>query len=218
MASTLQSEPVRSILDELYERARQGGRPPGPRPGGAPPMDALSPQEHADAMADRYMAIGRDTGVLAYSLIRAARPSVVVEFGMSYGVSALFIASALRDNGSGHLYTTELSGKKVAAASATFADAGLDDLITVLEGDARETLTTVTDEIGFVLLDGWKDLYTEILALLEPRLRPGALILADNTDSPGAAPYLDVVRAGGDYTGVPLPGKHGDSVELSCRL
>ncbi|WP_253194189.1 hypothetical protein [Gordonia sp. i37] len=132
MTSTLTSEPVSGILDRLYEQAAQGGRPSGPRSAG-PPAE-VSPQAKADAAEDRYMAIARDTGILAYSLIRSARPAVVVEFGMSYGISALFLAAALRDNvladpaAGGHLYTTELSAKKVSAAEETFAEAQLADL------------------------------------------------------------------------------------------
>ncbi|MBE7195648.1 MAG: class I SAM-dependent methyltransferase, partial [Gordonia polyisoprenivorans] len=185
MTSTLTSPPVSAILDRLYEQAAQGGRPSGPRSAG-PPVE-VSPQAKADAAEDRYMAIARDTGILAYSLIRSARPAVVVEFGMSYGISALFLAAALRDNAladpaaAGHLYTTELSAKKVLAAEKTFAEAQLADLITILAGDARDTLESVSGPIGFVLLDGWKDLYVPVLDLLEPKLAPGAMILADNT-------------------------------------
>ena len=222
MTSTLTSPPVSAILDRLYEQAAQGGRPSGPRSAG-PPAE-VSPQAKADAAEDRYMAIARDTGILAYSLIRSARPAVVVEFGMSYGISALFLAAALRDNAeadpaaAGHLYTTELSAKKVLAAEKTFAEAQLADLITILAGDARDTLESVSGPIGFVLLDGWKDLYVPVLDLLEPKLAPGAMILADNTSHAESASYLDRVRNSGDYVGVGLPAKHDDTVELSCRL
>ncbi|NED66073.1 methyltransferase, partial [Streptomyces sp. SID10244] len=68
------------------------------------------------------------------------------------------LAAAVRDNGTGHVYTTELNAKKIETASATFADVGLDDVITVLDGDALETLATVEGEIGFVFMDGWKEI------------------------------------------------------------
>lgn len=164
------------------------------------------------------MPISRQTGNLIYSLIRASRPAVVVEFGMSYGISTLYSAAAIRDNGVGHLYTTEMSSKKIAAAAATFAEARIDDLVTILEGDARETLSTIEGEIGVVLMDGWKDLYLPVLQVLEPKLPTGALIVADNADHGGLEPYLETVRnPANGYTSTSIPGIEHGLVDLSCR-
>ena len=133
-----------------------------------------SAQERADAFSDFYMPVTPEAGRLLYALVRATRPSTVVEFGMSLGISAIHLASAVRDNGSGRVVTTELSAAKVAAAHKTFAETGLDDLITVLEGDALTTLADLDGPVGFVLLDGWKELYLPVTKLLEPRLSAGA--------------------------------------------
>jgi predicted O-methyltransferase YrrM len=114
--------------------------------------------------------------------------------------------------------TTELSADKVAAATRNFADAGLGDLITVLQGDALETLKSIDEPVQFVLLDGWKDLYMQVLELLEPRLAPGALVVADNTSMPGLRPYLDYMRdPGNGYVSVNFPARESDSMEISCR-
>ncbi len=96
-----------------------------------------------------------------------------MEFGTSLGLSTIHLASAVRDNGTGRVVTTELSAAKVAAARSTFAEVGLDDVITVLEGDATQTLADINEPVGFVLLDGWKDLYVPVVQVLEPRLREG---------------------------------------------
>ncbi|MEE4023695.1 class I SAM-dependent methyltransferase [Gordonia sp. PKS22-38] len=218
MTSTLDTEPVASLIAELYERAAAVPRP-GPTAASGPSNPPLTAAEQAKAAEDRYMPISPDSGRLMYSLIRAARPHTLVEFGMSYGISTLHLAAAVRDNGVGHLYTTELSEKKIAAAQHTFAEAGLADVVTILDGDALETLRTVDGEIGFVLFDGWKDLYLPVLELLEPRLSTGCLLIADNTESPGAAPYLERVRhPANGYTSVNFPGKEADTMELSCRV
>ena len=79
---------------------------------------SASAQERADALSDFYLPITPAAGRLLYSLVRAARPGTVVEFGMSLGISALHLASAVRDNGAGRVVTTELSAAKVAAATA----------------------------------------------------------------------------------------------------
>ncbi len=125
----------------------------------------------------------------------------------------------MRDNGIGHVYTTELSEKKVAAASATLTEAGLDDVVTILDGDALETLRAVDGDIGFVFLDGWKGLYLPVFRLLEEQLPSGALILADNTESPDLVDYLAYVRdPENGYVSLNFPGKGSDTMELSCRV
>jgi len=142
----------------------------------------------------------------------------VVEFGMSFGISAVHLASALRDNGSGRVVTTELSAPKIAAAKQTFAETGLDDLITVLEGDALTTLAGVDGPVEFVLLDGWKDLYLPVVKLLEPRLSTGALVVADNTNAADTQPYLDRVRnPDNGYVSFNFLVRESDSMEISCR-
>ena len=125
-----------------------------------------------------------EAGRLLYALVRATRPTTIVEFGMSFGISAIHLAAALRDNGIGRLVTTELSAGKIAPATKTFTETGLDDVITILEGDALTTLDGVAGSVDFVLLDGWKDLYLPVIKQLEPRLPTGALTVADNTNSP----------------------------------
>ena len=137
---------------------------------------------------------------------------------MSLGISAIHLASAVRDNGAGRVVTTELSADKVAAAKRNFADAGLDDLITVLQGDGLQTLAAVEGPVEFVLLDGWKELYIPVLELLEPRLAPGALVVADNTSMPELQPYLEYVRdSANGYVSVSFPARESDSMEISCR-
>ena len=177
-----------------------------------------SAQERADALSDFYLPVTPEAGRLLYALVRATRPSTVVEFGMSLGISAIHLASAVRDNGTGRVVTTELSAAKVATAKKTFAETGLDDLITVLEGDALTTLADVDTPVEFVLLDGWKELYLPVIKLLEPRLSAGALVIADNTSMDGLRPYLDHVHdPGNGYVSVHFPVREGDSMEISCR-
>ncbi|MDV3123705.1 class I SAM-dependent methyltransferase [Mycobacterium sp. 21AC1] len=181
-------------------------------------LSGASAQERADALSDIYMPVTPEAGRLLYSLVRATKPQIVVEFGMSFGLSALHLAAAVRDNGSGRVFTTELSAAKIAAAKQTFVDTGLDDVITVLEGDACETLKSVEGAIGLVLLDGWKELYLPVVKLLEPQLVPGALLIADNTSMADTQPYLDYVRdSGNGYVSVNFLARDSDSMEISCR-
>ncbi|HEX4009025.1 MAG TPA: class I SAM-dependent methyltransferase [Solirubrobacteraceae bacterium] len=139
-----------------------------------------------------------------------------MEFGTSFGISTIYLAAAVRDNGIGSVVTTELSETKVAAARANLVAAGVHHVIEILAGDARETLAGVQGPIQLVLLDGWKYLALPVLRMLEPSLTPGALVLADDTSLPSMADYLVYVRdLRNGYESVEFPV--ADGVEISCR-
>jgi predicted O-methyltransferase YrrM len=213
MPNTLREPAVESTLRQLFEQAALDD---SRRPRVITDNDRTA-QGRAEALSEVYMPVSPEGGRLLYSLVRSARPATVVEFGMSFGISTLFLAAAVRDNGTGHVYTTELSADKIAAAKATFARTGLDTAISVLEGDARDTLAGLDGTIDLVLLDGWKDLYLPVLHLLEPRLRPGALVIADDSDFSTVAPYLAYIRdPASGYENVAFPV--GDGMEVSCRV
>jgi predicted O-methyltransferase YrrM len=218
VTTTLQDARVATALDRMYgESTEQFARLRENRDVFQHIANA-SAQERADALSDFYLPVTPEAGRLLYALVRAMKPSTVVEFGMSLGISAIHLASAVRDNGAGRIVTTELSAAKVATARQTFAETGLDDLITVLEGDALTTLADIGGPVEFVLLDGWKELYLPVTQLLEPRLSAGALIVADNTSMDDTRPYLDHVRdPGNGYVSVNFPVREGDSMEISCR-
>jgi len=165
-------------------------------------------------LKDFPLAVSADTGALLYMLARSCKARTVVEFGTSFGISTLHLAAALRDNGGGLLITSEFESSKVAQARDNLIAGGLLDLVEIREGDALQTLgKDLPESIDLVLLDGAKALYAEILSLLESRLRPGALIVADNADY--APDYLARVRSPAQgYLSIPF----AEDVELSMRL
>lgn len=217
MPTTLQDPRVASTLETMYAESRnqmsllRERRGEFDRP--------MTTRERTEAMSEFYIPVTPEAGRLLYALVRATRPTTVVEFGMSFGISAVHLAAAVRDNGSGRVVTTELSAAKIAAARQTFADTGLDDVITILEGDALATLAELDGPVDFVLLDGWKDLYLPVIELLEPRLSTGALVVADNTGAADTQPYLDRVRdPANGYVSFNFGVRESDSMELSCRI
>ncbi len=218
MAITLQDPRVAGALDRMYTETRQQMPLLRDRRGQVSRLSSGTAQERADAMSEFYIPVTPEAGRLLYALVRASRPATVVEFGMSFGISAIHLASALRDNSAGRLVTTELSATKITAARQTFAETGLDDLITVLEGDALTTLAGLDGPVEFVLLDGWKELYLPVIQLLEPRLSSGALIVADNTEMADTKPYLEYMRhPDHGYVSVNFSARDADSMEISCR-
>jgi predicted O-methyltransferase YrrM len=157
-----------------------------------------SPANEADHFQEarhRYMAVGREFGHLLYTLARSVKAKSIVEFGTSFGVSTIYLACALRDQGKGRVITTEFIAEKAAQAKKNFAVAGLDEWVEVRVGDARESLKDpLPEEIDLIFLDGAKGLYLEVLQLVEPRLRAGALVVSDNTSNALLGPFLDYVR------------------------
>ena len=109
-------------------------------------------------------------------MCRALRATRVVEVGTSFGVSTLYLADAVRANGGGVVIATEYEPHKAAAARASFAEAGVADLI-----DLRETLKVLEGPVDFVLMDIWTEMVLPAMQLITPRLRPGAVVVADNT-------------------------------------
>jgi len=189
--------------------------------------DKMTPEKRAAAMSSTagykefysrvktaYLAVSRETAGLLYMLARSIQARSIVEFGTSFGLSTLHLAAALRDNGGGTIIGSEFEPSKIAVARDNLTAAGLADLVEIREGDALETLSRdLPEAIDLVLLDGAKGLYPAILSLLEPRLRPGALIVADNADWSPA--YLERVRSSANgYVSVPF----AEDVELSMRL
>ena len=217
--NSLTSPPVSNLLGRLFQAAegdsaRRAGLA-GRYPDG---FAVLSAREQAEAYEQLYIPVSPEGGKLLYALVRAGRPSTVVEFGTSFGISTIHLAAAVRDNGTGRVVSTELNAAKVAQARANIAEAGLAEQVTILEGDALDTLTGFTIPVEFVLLDGWKNLYLPVLRLLEPQLTPGALVLADDSVSMAAqmADYLAYVRdPGRGYLSIAFP--ESDGLEISCR-
>ncbi|AWN45424.1 methyltransferase [Methylobacterium terrae] len=218
-ASSLTSAPVAPLLDRLFLDAEASSPFSVVADLSADERDRLirSRADYRDfygRMKDMPLAVSRETGRLLYLLARGARARSVVEFGTSFGLSTLHLAAALRDNGGGRLITSEFEPSKVARAKAHLAAGGLADLVEFREGDALETLgRDLPETVDLLLLDGAKALYPEILDRVEGRLRPGALVVADNAEySPD---YLARIRdPGRGYLSVPF----GGDVELSVRL
>jgi len=218
MTTLFTDSPLSSLLNRLFAQAETTT---------SPALAALSREERVRLMhskteylqfysqlKDLWLPVSRETGALLYLLARSTRARNIVEFGTSFGISTLHLAAALRENGGGRLISSEFEPTKVMRAREHLAEAGLDDLVEIREGDALKTLSHgLPENIDLVLLDGAKALYGDVLDLLLDHLRPGALIVADNADF--SPEYLARVRA--PNTGfLSLP--FGNDVELTLRL
>ena len=133
-------------------------------------------------MADKLVALEPDKAEFCHLVCRSLGARRIVECGTSYGVSTLYLAAAVRANGGGTVIATEYEPAKAAAARANFAEAGLAEFIDLREGDLRETLKVIEGPVDFVLMDIWTEMARPALELIHPHLRPGAVVVADNTE------------------------------------
>jgi predicted O-methyltransferase YrrM len=173
----------------------------------------------SELLKDAALPVPREVGGLLYMLARTFPCKTVVEFGTSLGISTIYLASAVRDNGGGKVITTELHAQKAQRAAEHLREAGLADLVEIRVGDARETLRTLDGTVDFAFIDGWKELYLPVLRIIEGRLRPGALVVADNLNLAGTVlkgfvDYVSGERNG--YLSMELP--IGDRLSVSLRL
>jgi len=132
--------------------------------------------------SDKMVALQREKAEFCYLPCRSLQAKRVVEAGTSFGVSTLYLAAAVRDNGIGNgvVIGTEYEPMKAEAARANFQEAELDGFIELREGDLRETLRTVAGPVDFLLLDVW-EVALHAIELVSPQLRCGSVVVCDNT-------------------------------------
>ena len=110
-----------------------------------------------------YMAIGWEFGKLLYGLARSIRAEAIVEFGTSFGISTIFLGSAIRDNGVGRLITTEFEPAKADRARENLAAAGVEEWVELRIGDARETLSDSPRDVDMIFAESFPDLVSQFL-------------------------------------------------------
>ena len=126
-----------------------------------------------------------EDGRLLRVLTEAVGAKNVVEIGTSNGYSAIWFCLALRATG-GKLTTHEIDARRIALARENFKQAGVSDIVTLVEGDAHQTVTKLKEPIDILFLDADKAGYLDYLNKLLPLVRPGGLILAHNTSDLGS--------------------------------
>jgi predicted O-methyltransferase YrrM len=219
MSCSLDSPQIKALLSRLHAAAdQQEALMSAEIEREAQKRNAKVDSDLADLLAEAYIPVPAEVGKLIYILARSINSRTLVEFGTSYGISTIYLAAAVRDIGSGRVITTEMNTAKARQAAKNFEEAGLLSFVDIREGDARQTLRDVDGPVDFVLLDGWKNLYLPVLKVIESKLRPGALIVADDLEVFPEAhrPYLDYVRTPENgYASLEIP--IGDHLEISVR-
>ncbi len=129
---------------------------------------------------DKFICLDRSQGVFCYLLARSLGARRVVEFGTSFGVSTLYLALAVRENGGGRVIGTEQVPSKAARAREHLREAGLLELVEIREGDAAETLRDLEGPVDLLLCDGFPPAMLPVAKLVAPHIRPGGVVVSDN--------------------------------------
>ena len=182
-------------------------------------LEMRDQEERAQSLPgfDRIQALHPDSGRFLYVLALAKGVKNIIEVGTSHGYSTLWLASAARVNG-GKVVAYDMNGERLAAARTNFAEAGLADVIEIVEGDARETLRGRTEPVDLLLIDTDKSYYETFFDIVYPRLVKGGLVVADNVVSHQEAleDYISYVENHPNLESVMVP--IGRGLEISVKL
>lgn len=118
------------------------------------------------------------TGALLHGLTRGIGASRVLEIGTAIGYSTVWMATALPP--AGLLVTLERDAARATTARAYVAEAGLDDRVNVMVGEADRYLHKLGGPFDLIFQDGDKPHYEPMLDTLAALLRPGGLLVTDN--------------------------------------
>ena len=139
------------------------------------------------------MSVPREDGRYLRLLVESTGATNVAEIGTSHGYSAVWTCLALRRTG-GRLTTFEIDAERAALARKNFKQAGVEDLVTLVEGDAHAEVKRLKGPIDLLFLDADKEGYLDYLEKLLPLVRPGGLIVAHNMNSRQADPrYVQAI-------------------------
>ena len=170
--------------------------------GDKPPIDFTCPVQPKDDAEEKILDVLDDLdkhhrrgmmnvpvedGRLLRLLAESTNAQHVVEIGTSNGYSGIWFCLALRTTG-GKLTTYEIEAHRASLARQNFKRAGVDGLVTLIEGDAHEEVTKLKGPIDIIFLDADKSGYIDYMNKLLPKLKPGGLIVSHNMNQRQADP------------------------------
>ena len=145
-----------------------------------------------------------------------------VEVGTASGFGAMNMGIAFERTG-GHLWTHDINPAAVKESRENLKKVGLENIVTCVEGDALKTLGNVEGPLDFVFIDALKKDYFKYLKILEPKLKVGAVVVADNVivSARDMKDYLDYVQNSPNYDTViiraSLEKKDGMSISYKIK-
>jgi len=158
-----------------------------------------------------------ETAALLHILVRATHRQSILEIGTSNGYSTIWLAHAMRARSNGRLVSIERNPAKLEMARENLQRAGLLNSVTLLEGEASDTVKTLEGPFDCVFFDADRISAPRQLDILMPKLEADVLLLADNVLShpEEVADYLRAVSGLADFSSVTVPV--GKGLNISYR-
>ena len=128
---------------------------------------------------ERARQVARTTGQFLFAFVAPQTDCEVLEIGGSRGYSSIWLGAGVRYLG-GRVLSLENDPSKAQAWRRNVAEAGLEDWVELIEGDALETVSGIADVFDLVFLDAEKEQYEELFQHARKKLEPGAVVIADN--------------------------------------
>jgi predicted O-methyltransferase YrrM len=182
-------------------------------------LEAEDADERARGLApsERSRQVTHTTGQFLFALVAPQWGCEVLEIGGSRGYSSIWLGAGVRHLG-GSVVSLEHNPRAAEAWRRNVADAGLEEWVELLQGDAFETLPNIEEGFDVVFLDAEKDDYERLFQLAREKLEPGALVVADNVLSHAdtLAEYSQARQADETLESLTLPLDRG--LELSVVL
>jgi predicted O-methyltransferase YrrM len=184
-----------------------------------------SSREFREQFVQNFRRTGLNTTVgdamMLRILVESSRAKRGVEVGSFNGFGAINMGIGFERTG-GHLYTLEINPQSASQCRENLKKVGLEDTVTCIEGDALKTLPTLKGEFDFVFIDALKSDYLKYLKLIEPKLVPGAVVVADNVIRSARAmqDFLDYIQNSPDYDTVIIRAsmEKNDGMSISYKI
>jgi predicted O-methyltransferase YrrM len=163
------------------------------------------------------VAVAPATGRFLFSVVAPQTDCEVLEIGAGRGYSTVWLAAGVRNLG-GRVLSLERDDECISAWHRNMAEAGLEETVELVDGDARETLPMIDDVFDLVFLDAANKMYEDLFQLARGKLEPGALVIADDVVVHGDTlqPYVEARQSDPTLLSTTVPLDRG--LELSVVL
>ncbi len=175
--------------------------------------------------SERMLSITRNIGLFYNIFLRSTGAKNILEIGTSVGYSTIWFAEALRENLGTKIISLEQDSKKIERAKKNFVTAGVEQYIEILQGDALETLSKISNQkeslnkFDFIFIDADKERYIQYFDMSLPLLKKGGVIGADNIVYPERfnelmKDYVNHVKNTPNVRTVTIPIDNGEEITM----
>jgi predicted O-methyltransferase YrrM len=175
--------------------------------------------ERIKAADKGQLAVSEEDGRFLRVLVATRRAKSILEIGAASGYSGIWLGLGARESG-GRVVAIEYDAARAKEAAANVRQAGLDDVVRVVGGDAFEQIPRLEGTFDLVFLDAWKPDYKKFFDMVYPRLNPGGVFVAHNVVNKKSEmePFLRTIETHpGLFTTIVSPASEGMSVSYKKR-